>query len=84
MSIRKSPRISWREAKRYLQPFMSKSTWYGTRERPGPRWTMVERLDIREGPPLTMDRDRFFAWLRELAGDLAYEPQDGVHRRRRG
>lgn len=64
-------RIRLSEALEHLSPVMSRSSFYGTSRNPGPRWTHIERLDIREGPPITLDRRAFLAWLDELAGALA-------------
>lgn len=66
-------RIRLSEALERLEPFMSKSNFYGTSSRPGPRWTMVSQLDIRKGPPITLDRRRFYAWLETLRGELAVD-----------
>jgi len=65
-------RIRASDALRQLAPYMSRSRFYGTAINPGPRWTMVDQLDIRDsGSHLTVDRGRFERWLRELAGDRA-------------
>lgn len=68
-------RIRLSEALIHLQPIMSRSTFYGSGAEPGPRWTMVAELDIREGPPINMDRTRFFRWLRRLRGEPASSRQ---------
>lgn len=74
-SMKKSPvtadRIGLSEALIDLEPFMGKSTFYGSAAIPGPRWTMVERLEIRCGKRVTLDRAKFFRWLKELSGELA-------------
>jgi len=61
-------RISQAEALQRLKPIMSKSSFYGTVGKPGPRWTEIDRLDIREGPPVTLDRARFEKWFETLMG----------------
>jgi len=71
-------RIRVSEAIRLLKPYMSRSAFYGTATNPGPRWTMVDQLDIRDSRShLTLDRRGFERWLRELVGDRA----TAAHRR---
>ena len=65
-------RIRLSEALEHLKPLMKKSKFYGTRAHPGPRRLLVVALDIREGPPITLDRKKFFDWMNELTGDLAH------------
>ena len=65
-------RISLSEIVTTIRPLMSKSTFYGTKQNPGPRWTEVAKLDIRSGRHgITADRQRFTRWYRELQGQLA-------------
>ena len=65
-------RISLTEILRTIK--MSRSTFYGAR-RDGPRWTEVDRLDIRSGRyGITADRKRFERWHRELQGPPARMP----------
>lgn len=65
-------RISLSEIVATIKPLMSKSTFYGTKQNPGPRWTEIERLDLRSGPHgITADRQRFERWYREIQGELA-------------
>jgi hypothetical protein len=75
----KTDRIRLSVALKHLTPFMSRSTFYA-----GPRWSMIEELDIREGPPLTLSQVKFTRWLKTLAGNLAVGRQAvsgrlGVH-----
>jgi hypothetical protein len=68
-------RISLAEIVRTIKPLMSKSTFYGTRKNRGPRWTEIERLDLRGGPyGVTGERQRFERWYREIQGALASTP----------
>jgi hypothetical protein len=64
-------RISLSTALEHLRPFMSRSKFYGAPASPGPRWTMIDELDLCAGPPMTLDRPRFFRWLRHLQGSPA-------------
>lgn len=68
-------RISLSEVVGTIKPLMSKSTFYGSKKDPGPRWTEIERLDLRSGPyGVTADRQRFERWYREIQGELASTP----------
>jgi hypothetical protein len=76
-----SDRICIAEALHHLKPFrIGRSSFYGTPDRPGARWTLIEELDIREGRTLTMDRKRFNRWLRCLSGEPATRRSDRVNR----
>jgi hypothetical protein len=69
------------EALRQLTPYMSRSSFYGTSKDPGPRWTMIDQLDIRDtGTHLTLDRGRFERWLRTLVGERATAANDRAGR----
>lgn len=75
MSSTPPDRIRLSEIVQTIKPLMGKSSFYGSREKPGPRWTDVERLDIRVSRKgVTADRERFERWYRELQGGLGYEP----------
>ena len=69
-------RISLTEIVKTIKPVMSKSTFYGSQQNPGPRWTEIEHLDIRCGRRITADRRRFERWYREIQGDLASTPHE--------
>jgi hypothetical protein len=73
-------RIRLSEALAHLRPIMSRSSFYGSVSRPGPRWTLIGYLDLRNGPPITLDRKRFFRWLRKLVGGPATGRQRGSER----
>lgn len=67
-------RIGITEALVHLAPFrIKRSTFYGSSREPGPRWTMIDELDICDGPPITMDRRRFYRWIKTLKGKRAIE-----------
>jgi hypothetical protein len=75
MKLMPPDRISLSEVVRTIKPLMSRSTFYGSPEDRGPRWTEVDRLEIRSGRyGVTADRKRFERWYRELQGDLATSP----------
>lgn len=74
-------RIAVSEALAHLKPFMSRSTFYN--KETGPRWLMVDELDIRLGPPLNMDRKLFSKWLTSLEGDRANGPAPMADRLRK-
>ena len=46
----------------------SKSWFHGESARRGWRWTRSEELDLRSGPPMTMDRRAVIRLKRELTG----------------
>ena len=69
-------RISLSEIVKTIKPVMSRATFYGSTENPGPRWTEVDRLDIRHGRRITADRQRFERWYREIQGELASTPHE--------
>jgi hypothetical protein len=74
-------RISLAEALEHLRPLgIGKSTFYGSSSHPGPRWTLVAELDIREGSAITLDRGKFFAWLRKLTGERARQSSERAFR----
>lgn len=74
-------RIRLKEALRRLAPYMKKSSFYGTTSNPGPRWTMAQRLGIRESRSgITLDAEAFYKWLAELAGPLATRPHPVSYR----
>lgn len=76
MPPKKPRRISLSDALKELKPLMSKSAFYGDKKagKPGPRWTMVDKLQIRTGRNgLTLDRRRFERWLSTLEGEPAHE-----------
>lgn len=76
MPQKKPRRIPLGEALDELDPLMSRSKFYGQKSagKPGPRWTMVEQLQIRSGRNgLTLDRRRFERWLKTLQGELAHD-----------
>jgi hypothetical protein len=75
MPVIAADRIRLADAFVHLKPLMSRATFYGSQSNPGPRWTMIAQLDIREGPPINMDRRRFNAWLRRLQGGPATDRQ---------
>src|SRR5690606_13583667 len=66
-----SSRISLSEALTLLKPVMSKSSFYGSADNPGPRYTHIHALDIREGRRITLDRRKFLRWLDRIVGPPA-------------
>jgi hypothetical protein len=74
-------RISLAEMLVSLAPMMSKSSFYGTSRAPGPRWTLQEKLDLRNGAnSITADRMKFNRWLSTLYGESAALPHPNAIR----
>lgn len=74
-------RISLADIVKTIKPVMSRSTFYGSKENRGARWTEIQVLDLRRGRyGITADRQSFERWYREIQGELASTPHEAATR----
>lgn len=70
-------RISLADIVKTIKPVMSRSTFYGSKDNRGARWTEIQRLDLRRGHyGITADRQSFERWYRTIQGELASTPHE--------